>query len=275
MPLTLAIIAGFSVLLPGLGALAFWNLRLARGAVRRPELRLTSTTALFLVLFGSGAFHIIGFGVTSLCWSAAVEIGGLLPPHLQQPLWPQPFEVGLSLIERPAHAHLTIAGVGGIVVVLALETALAVELAASPAIDLLLDGIDVSGQGWTYRAVTRPVQFGYTPFAYVLTNPTQGELGLGYQGVVADIRQGQDGELKFISLAEPESFSYTLRSVSGEDAVGGGLLNGERRALGGILVIEGGAIRNILIHAVGDRTLGDLETDAQTREGGMGETPPV
>ncbi len=257
MNLTLALIAGFAVLLPGLGALAFWNIRLARGAVRRPELRLTSTTALFMVLAGSAGAHAIGLCLTALLWTAAVEVGHLFPPATRLSLWPQPYAVALGLIGHPAGAELTIRGLAEILVVLGLETWLAVRLVTHPTLDLLLDGVDVSGQGWTYRAVTRPVQYGYTPFAYVLTNPAQGELGLAYQGIVADIRQGQDGELKFIALAEPESFSYQLKGA-GPFAPEGGLQNGERRRLGGVIVIEGPSIRNILVHAVGGTTVDDL-----------------
>lgn len=258
MNLSLAIIAGFAVLLPGLAALAFWNIRTSGTPVRRPELPLTSTTALFMVLMVSLAMHALGLSITSLLWSAATELGDHVPRAFRRPLWPEPYAAALGLLGHPAGPALTIPGLSEMLAVIALETALAIAFVSSPGLDLLLDGIDVSGQGWTYRAVVRPVQHGYTPFAYVLTNPTQGTLGLGYQGVIADLRQGPDGELKFIALAEPESFSYELHGPAAVDHTGG-LHNGERRQLGGVLVIEGPAIRNILVHAVDASILDDVD----------------
>ena len=257
MNLTLALIAGFAVLLPGLGALAFWNIRLSRSAVRRPELAISSPTALFMVLAGSALLHSLGIGLTTLLWSAAVEVGSILPPSLTRPEWPRPYDVALALLSRSAlngapgsfDPGLTAGNLLGLLLTLGLETTLAVSFIGNDALDLFLDGKDVSGQGWTYRAVIRPVQHGFTPVAYILTNPPQGTLGLGYQGVVADIRQGADGELKFISLAEPESFAYEVRSPERAEHPGG-LQAGDRRRLGGVMVIEGSAIRNILVRAV-------------------------
>lgn len=270
MNLTLALIAGFAVLLPGLGAFAFWNIRLGRNAVQRPELPLTSGTALFMVLAGSALIHGMGLGLTTLLWNAALEVGACLPPSLRHPIWPRPYDTALALLSHPAAGAppvLTSAGLLELLATLLFETVVAIAFISSDGLDLFLDGTDVSGQGWTYRAVIRPAKHGYTPFAYILTNPVQGTVGLGYQGVVADIRQGADGELKFISLAEPESFSYELQGPDKTEHPGG-LHAGDRRALGGVIAIEGSAIRNILIRAV-DSTI--IEA---ARAVGPSTTPP-
>lgn len=258
MNFSLAIIAGFAVLLPGLAALAVWNVRPSATPVRRPELQLTSTTALFIVLVVSLLAHSLGLLLTNLIWSAAKDLGPRVPSALRAPLWPEPYEAAIGLLGHPAGPALTITGLCEMLAVIGLETALAMAFVASPGLDLALDGVDISGQGWTYRAVIRPAQHGYTPFAYVLTTTTQGGLGLGYQGVVADLRQGSDGELKFIALAEPESFAYELHGPADANHPGG-LHNGERRSLGGVLVIEGAAIRNILVHAVDQSIVDEVD----------------
>lgn len=247
MNLTLALVVGVAVLLPGLTALVFWNLRAGPRPARGPELSLTSTSALFTLLAVSLALHAVGLVVTAVVWSAATDLGQRLPASLTSPLLPQPYTVALDALAHPG-VPIPLSGLVEMLAVIGALSAFAAFLTTNSGLDVLLDGVDVAGQGWVYRAIVRPAQQGYTPFAYVLTTPVQGSLGLGYQGVIVDIRQGAGGQVTAIALAEPEAFSYELHAPA--DTNPEPLRNGARRALDGVLVIDGASIRNILVRSV-------------------------
>ncbi len=148
--------------------------------------------------------------------------------------------------------------------VLLAECIFAIRVAISPLLDLLLDGRDVRQQGWVYESVVRPRRNGYEPFAYVLTTPTNGAFGLGYRGLVVEIRQGSDGQLKTLSLNEPEVFVYELGArekaqKSVQRPAEPRMKVHPSRWLGGVVAIEANLIRNVVIHNVKSSTLTDVE----------------
>src|SRR3712207_4261522 len=98
MNFTLALLAGLVLILPGITALAAWNFQGAAQGARRPELQLTSISALFIALAIALLMHLLGFALTSLAWSAARELGAAAPsawPKL--PLIANPYETAISL----------------------------------------------------------------------------------------------------------------------------------------------------------------------------------
>lgn len=151
-------------------------------------MQLTSVTALFLALGVAVLLHVLGYGLISLIWSAATEFGEHLPsdPH-RLAILPNPYEmmVGLAL----GTAKPTTLSIWIFLIITLAECVLAWQLFASEGLDLALEGIDVRSQGWVFQHVVRPSRHGYKPIAYVLTSPAQGEYGIGYEGVIADIRQ--------------------------------------------------------------------------------------
>ena len=70
MNLTLSLIAGLVLLLPGLSALAAWNYKGALDGAPGPEIPLTSVNGLFVVLGISAILHLGGYGFTSLIWAS-------------------------------------------------------------------------------------------------------------------------------------------------------------------------------------------------------------
>jgi hypothetical protein len=257
--ITLALIAGLLLLLPGLAVLAAWNVQGGRHAARRPEIQLTSINALFIALIASLVAHCFGWSLCSLFISAGAQLRTAWPAL---PSWvgvpPNPFDTAILLI-RPSS---TAASIGPdqlfvLLIVLMAETWLAFRLTASEGLDLAIDGFDGRAQGWVYQNVVRPTRHGLQPVAYVLTTPPQGNFGLGYRGVVVEARQGIEGDIKVLALANPEQFVYEI--VPGaDDSKEASLRNSARRRLEGILAIEAATIRNILIQGIPDELLDDI-----------------
>ena len=275
MNLTLSLIAGLTLLLPGLSALAAWNFRGAAEGAATAELPLTSATALFAILAISGLLHLAGYWVTDLGWSAALDVSARLPAQARiLPVIPRPYETLWSLIEHAGRQaalpgavqapDVRSAAVLGLVILA--ECVLALRLATSPLLELVLDGRDVRQQGWVYASVVRPRRNGFEPIAYVLTTPTQGSAGLGYRGLVVEIRQGADGQLKTVSLSEPEVFVYelgvppsALKSVRAQPLAR--MRVHPSRWLGGVVAIEARLIRNIVIKNVPSAGLARVEAE--------------
>lgn len=252
MNLTLSLLAGLFLLLPGLTALVGWNAQGSRQGAKRPELQLTSATALFIALGIATVLHILGFGMTHLLWSAAVQAGDLLPDHVPlRPVAENPYEMAVRLaFAEPGEAR---PGDGAIMAFLAttlVECLLAWRLVGSEGLDLATDGVDLRSQGWVYEHYTRPVLHGYKPVAYVLTASSSGEYGIGYEGVVADLRQGDNGELKTVSLAEPQRFVYQLVPAKDRPRRKPRLETHSREWIGGIVTLDASVVRNIVIHNI-------------------------
>jgi len=263
--ITLALIAGLLLLLPGLAVLAAWNVQGGRHAARRPEIQLTSINALFIAVIASLVAHCFGWSLGSLFISAAAQLRTVWPAL---PAWvgvpPNPFDTAVVFI-RPNSTAASIDPdrLFALVLVLMAEAWLAFRLTASEGLDLAIDGFDGRAQGWVYQNVVRPTRHGLQPVAYVLTTPAQGNFGLGYRGVVVEARQGAEGDVKVLALANPEQFVYEI--VPGADESNeASLRNSARRRLEGILAIEAATIRNILIQGIPDDLLDEIAAAVPT-----------
>lgn len=262
MNFTISILAGLILLLPGITALVGWNyLGTAHGA-RRPELQLTSVTALLITLGVAALLHVLGFALVRLAWSAAIEIGSHIPPtfHLFEIL-PNPYDMMIALALD--NAKPTPETIFYFLIITFIECLLAWRLFASIGLDLITDDVDVRSQGWVFQHIVRPARHGYKPIAYVLTGPAQGEYGIGYEGVIADIRQGDNGEIISISLAEPQRFVYHLMPArSDQPRFKPKLAMQDREWIGGIVVLNSSVVRNIVVHNVPAELIQEVaETD--------------
>lgn len=262
MPITLAVIAGLALLLPGLTAIALSSLRGRRNAASRPELQLTAVSVIVVAVGGSLLVHLITYGfVYGGLWSAQI-LGHALPSpgHLNQviaaifydhghlrPALPNPFDL---IVKIAGGGSISPAALAEIVIVLVFETGLAVSFVADEGVDLFLDGVDVNNQGWVFEHITRPGQNGYRPIAYVLTTIQKDGLGIGYKGVVGDIRQSDKGETLAISLNEPERFLYELRPSTPLDSGQRGPPTFDRypdEYIGGVVALDAKVILNIVV----------------------------
>lgn len=263
MNITLALLAGVVLLLPGITGLTFWNLLGSRQGAKRPDVQLTSITALFVTVFIALVMHFAGYAFVESVLRAAADLQSAAPPW-----WPRvavpanPYEVAIGLaLGRTTVSPLALEY---FLLVMFLESILAGMIVASEGLGLALEGADLRSQGWVFQHIVRPTYHGFRPIAYVMTVPVQGEYGIGYEGVVADVRQGDDGEVKLISLADPQRFIYRL--APGDAAVqgsAGAIVSGGREWIGGVIAIDGSVIRNVVVHNVDPATLEDVA--AQSR----------
>lgn len=81
MNLTLSVVAGLLLILPGLAAIASWNIRATRSGATRPELPLTAVSVLLIAMGVSLCAHLIGYGVIEIVRGALVAGG----THLSEP----------------------------------------------------------------------------------------------------------------------------------------------------------------------------------------------
>ena len=266
MNLTLSLLAGLILLLPGIGGLVSWNARGASEGARRPELQLTSVTALFLVLGLTLVMHLLGYTLVTLIWAALPEIGSRLPASATSPLIDNPYEAVLRMAR--SEEDIDPFSLAAFPMVSLFVTVLAWRLVASPGLDIVTANVDVRSQGWIFDHVVRPARHGYKPIAYVLTNPPQGEYGIGYEGVIADIRQGEGGELKVISLAEPQRFIYRIAPIRAEEPRRPPSLSiSGREWVGGVVALDASVIRNVVVHVVP----ADLITEVEAEPDHVGE----
>lgn len=264
MNFTLALLAGLVLLLPGITALVTWNLQGATQGAKRPELQLTSVSALFVALAMAILMHLIGYGLVSLYWAAALELGGYLKTPFGE-IIDNPYEMALAVSINAGKPSSE--AVEAFLIITLLECLLAWRLVASRGLDIALDALDIRSQGWVFQHVVRPLRHGYTPIAYVLTTSPSGEYGIGYEGIVADIRQGENGELKAISLAEPQRFIYQIIPADEKHPrLKPHLQTHEREWVGGVVALDGAVIRNIVIHTVWQELLEELEEIPVTAE---------
>lgn len=304
MNLTVALLAGLFLLLPGLTALATWNRLSTRHGARRPELPLTSVSALFIAFAVSIAAHLVGGLVVEMIVLACREAGTLAPGHWPStttlpipmravmemyagPPPPPPALAPATLKEAEAMAETArraaeartnwdVAGVWMMILQVLAECALVFFVVSGRGAELLIDRLDLQGQqGWGYKHVVRPHRHGQTPVAYVLTALSDGKaLGVGYRGVVSELRQGGDGELKVISLADPDAFIYELEGgvvaapaarAKALDKIAATDLSRlkmhAKRSLEGVVVLEAATVRNILINNWKPKQVATLEAD--------------
>lgn len=272
MNFTLALLAGLALLLPGITALVAWNLQGATQGAKRPELQLTSVNALFVAMAMAILMHVVGYGLVALFWRAAIELGLHVRPW--GPPIQNPYEMALAV--SLGKGSPSSESVWAFLIVILVESMLAWRLIVSRGLDIALDAFDIRSQGWVFQHVVRPLRHGYTPIAYVLTTSTHGEYGIGYEGIVADIRQGDNGELKAISLAEPQRFIYQLVPADDKHPQRKPhLQTHDREWIGGMVALDGSMIRNIVIHTVWYELVEELEELPITpeEEAAFSETP--
>lgn len=246
MNLTLSLLTGLLLLLPGLTSVVTWNLRGARAAARRPDLALTAVNALFAALAVSGVVHGCGYLIGEIATRATSEIGLLSA-------FTAPYPALLNLALKPDGSAEPFAifefGLATLVESLAVW-----RVITSPGLDVALHNIDGRGQGWVFEHIVRPHANGYVPIAYVLTDAIDEGLGIGYQGSIAEIRQGEDGKVVGIALGAPQRFLYEIRAGERRPRIFGGERTAPkiemqaREWLGGVVVLDVTAIRNIVVH---------------------------
>ena len=259
MNFTLALLAGLVLLLPGITALVSWNFQNVNHGAKRPELQLTSVTALFAALGIAMVLHILGWGLTSLIWAAAAELGERLH-HAIGPLIPNPYDMAVGVAMGTAKP--TTASIGAFLIVTFFACVFAARLVSSEGLDIAFEPFDVRSQGWVFQHVVRPLRHGYKPIAYILTTTPHGEYGIGYQGIVADIRQGENGELKSISLADPERFVYqVVQRKPDQPRLVPHIETHDRDWVGGIVVLDAGVVRNIVIQNIPEIVIDEVESE--------------
>lgn len=214
MPLTIAVIAGIALLLPGLTSILLWNLRARRFAASRPDLPITAISVLTLAILGSLIAHLFAWYLFYSLTLFSVDVGRAMVEVLGNGVvLPSPMSNPVELMFKLARTgSLLPRELAGAALVLLLECAFIAALINDDGFDLILEGVDLGNQGWVYEHIVRPSLNGYRPVAYVLTNLQNEGLGVGYRGTVSDVRQGEKGETLAISLDEPERFLYEIKS---------------------------------------------------------------
>lgn len=246
MNLTLSLLTGLLLLTPGLTAVVAWNGRGARAAARRPDLPLTAVSALFAAIAVSSIMHLVGYLLGEIAARATEELG------LRSALTaPYPAIIRLLIAEHPAADTPAMAEFAVAVVV---ESLAAWRLVSSEGMDLALHDVDARGQGWVFEHIVRPHMNGYVPIAYVLTDATHEGMGIGYQGSVAEVRQGDDGKVISVALGGPQRFLYVLRPATRPSSPFGNKADEAkveitaRQWLGGVVALDAAVIRNVIIH---------------------------
>lgn len=256
MALSLSVIAGIALLLPGLFAILFWNIRSRRHPASRPDLPITAVSVLAFSIAISLVSHLVAWLGASAVLDLAVEIGRGLParfqPHLY-PALPNPIEVMLAMAKGGTAADpLKPWEVGFAAATLLVECLAVVGFLADDGLDLALDGVDFGNQGWVYTHIVQPAQNGYRPVAFVLTTLAKDGLGIGYRGTVADIRQSDRGETLSITLGEPARFLFELKPGSRERGYGKGdsdaaFVRHPEEDVGSVVSLNASVIQNIVV----------------------------
>jgi len=208
MPLTTSLFVSLLLLLPGLTGLAVWNFRGSREMARRPELPLAAVNSLFVTIAAALAVHVAGAAVVHLlvgageAWRASDFPPTLPPLH-------NPYPVALRLLV----GQIPEEGAGdiyGLLCLVGLECLVVARVLTSPGVALALRGQDLRGVGWVHTHYLEPLRNDYSPIAFVMLQATDDGRGVGYSGPIADLRLSADGEVRSISLGQPERFVYEL-----------------------------------------------------------------
>lgn len=275
MTITLAVLASLLILLPGLTFLGFWNLKAFASGASRPELPLSSATTLLVAVGVSLAAHIVGYSWVELIRSFLLSAGELLPT--KGDLWPP-----LEALVRP-DGHLRTIPANPIVAMTAVadgshlrfedlmlfgglvgwESLLVARFVASEGFDVMLDGVDVAGQGWVYQHYVRPARYGYKPIGYALTTMQQNGYGIGYIGAIEDIRMSEKGELLSVALLNPERFLFDLKAKAlprraGTSSGRPSFRTYGRERLGGVVALDGSSVANILVRTIDKAVFDDI-----------------
>lgn len=258
MPLTISVIAGIALLLPGLFSILFWNVRARKHAASRPDLAITAVSVLTISIAVSMMVHLLAWYFFFACQKLLITIGSAIAgasPRLAMAL-PGSIENPIETIARLAHGTSGITveptAAAAVVLTLLLEIAFVSAVLSDEGFDLLFEGVDLGNQGWVYTHLVRPARNDYRPIAYVVTTLQKDGLGIGFRGMVEDIRQSEKGETLALTLLDPERFLYELKS--GQDGGGYGgeatppqFVRHKEEPVGTIVSIDGKFIQNIVI----------------------------
>lgn len=254
MALSLAVIAGIAMLLPGLFAMLFWNLRGRRHGGSRPDLPITAVSVLSFSIAISLAAHVMTWLFGNVVIQTAVLLGNELPSWaVIGPAIRNPVETMLALGRGGTAAGLISPGeIAAAVGTLGLEIMVVVSFLADDGLDLALDGVDFGNQGWVYTKILRPAQNDFRPIAFVLTTLMKDGLGVGYRGTVADIRQSDRGETLAITLGEPARFLFELKAGKAPSGYGGEGENPQfiryaEEDVGSAVALDARVIQNIVV----------------------------
>ncbi|MBB4859198.1 hypothetical protein HNO88_002527 [Novosphingobium chloroacetimidivorans] len=148
MPLTLGFLTSVLILLPGLVALATFNLRVGRAGARRPEQSLTAISALVAVTIVAVMTHYVGWVVAAAAIDAAIAIHDAWHVDLG-PAVPNPIATFFTAVTNatPITPNEAIAPAA----LLLLEVFAIIGFVGSDSFDLLVDRMDWSGQGWVFQ----------------------------------------------------------------------------------------------------------------------------
>jgi len=242
-------------------ALMAVHLQSGRHGARRIDLPITSTLGLVVVLGVSLLAHLLGWALSVLGIGVAQDLRGLWPPLTKiYGLTVNPYDAIVRLAEGEK------AGLTDIVLFLltvGFEAFVAVAIVMSRGFSLVVGGIDLGNQGWLFQKVIVPIRHGLQPVAYVLTVAQSDGTGLGYRGVIVEARQNADGELKGLTLNGVETFTYRVPAIGADPAPDAEiaelrLSTSPRRPLAGVLVLEAGQIRNVLIVTIPDDVVSEI-----------------
>ncbi|WP_010220055.1 hypothetical protein [Sphingomonas sp. PAMC 26621] len=257
MALTLSVIAGLALLLPGLFGVLFWNFRARRHSASRPDLPITAVSVLAFAIALSMLVHTATWYLIYVVRLLAVEAGDLVGSYISpaiyvpQPLLQNPIETIVALTHGSATAIVQPIDVAAVALTILAEIAFVFAVVTDEGFDLLLEDVDLGNQGWVHSHIIRPAQNGYRPIAYVLTTLRKDGLGVGFRGVVADIRQSDRGETLSLSLSDPERFLYELKPGKSAKLLSKPadpkFIRHEDEAIGSVLSLEARAIENVVV----------------------------
>lgn len=268
MNLTLSVVVGLLLILPGLAAIAAWNIRANRSGATRPDLPLTAVSVLLVALGVSLLAHITGYILVELVRHGLIAAGEGLPApvamwpplkglltdgHALWPVWANPF---VAALHAAAVTNAELAPTDAVFLSLAIivEALIVVSVVSDDGFDLGVEDIDVSNQGWVFQHYVRPAQNGYRAIAHVLTSTTHNGLGVAYRGTVVDLRQSEKGETLAVSLLEPERFLYELKPAKAaawrSPPKPAAFEHSKAEYIGGVVSLEARVIANVVIQTV-------------------------
>lgn len=258
MNLTISVLEGLLLLLPGLTALGAWNFLGSRAAARRPELPLTAVNTLAVAMLVALIVHVIGIVLAEIVVHAAADWNALgFSPAL--PALTDPYAGAVRLLsDRPTQPEP--GGFFGLLVVILFECLVVDRIVASRGVRLTLGAYDLRGVGWAHTHYMEPLARGYIPIAFVMTKAVDKGCGIGYAGPIADLRFGAQGDVTSISLGKPRRFTYQVRAGEPSNGLvaGSKLLRGaarptdlefqDRHWVGGVVHLSAGDIHNLVVH---------------------------
>lgn len=261
--LTFAVVTGVAILLPGFFGILVWNTRSKRHAVSRPDLPVNALSVLTIGVALALVAHLSTGLLISLIQVLCTELGRLWVPK-GITLYPavNPIEMMLVLAqggERAANLSTAevVLGLSGPL----LSTVLLLIVMNDDGMDMATEGWDFGGHGWAYTYIVQPAQHGYRPIVYVLTDLQHDGLGVGYRGIIDDIRLNAEGQTQSISLAAPARFLFEIapRSKHTFRKSSDPTLNRyPEKPIGAVINLDRRVIHDIVVSSPEDRILKQL-----------------